>query len=83
VGASVGDSSAWLISPAGEVTDLTAQQRRRPLLGSGEALPVQFEAELGAKKSIKPAANLENAIVALLRECVELITGEGHRAAFI
>lgn len=47
VGASVGDSSAWLISPAGEMADLTAHQRRRPLLGSGEALPVIFEAELG------------------------------------
>lgn len=29
VGASVGDSSAWLISPDGEVTDLTARQRWR------------------------------------------------------
>ena len=46
LGASVGDSSAWLIAQAGEITDLTARQRRRPLLGSGEALPVQFEAEL-------------------------------------
>jgi len=46
IGASVGDSSAWLITPAAAVTDLTALQRRRPLLGSGEALPVQFEAEL-------------------------------------
>jgi serine/threonine protein phosphatase PrpC len=46
LGASVGDSSAWLTTPAGETTDLTARQRRRPLLGSGEALPVQFEAEL-------------------------------------
>jgi serine/threonine protein phosphatase PrpC len=46
LGASAGDSSAWLITPAGETTDLTAWQRRRPLLGSGEALPVQFEAEL-------------------------------------
>jgi PPM family protein phosphatase len=44
LGASVGDSSAWLISPTGEPTDLTARQRGRPLLGSGEALPVQFEA---------------------------------------
>ena len=47
IGASVGDSEAWLISPDGKVTDLTARQRRRPLLGSGEALPVQFDAELG------------------------------------
>ena len=45
IGASVGDSSAWLISSSGQTTDLTASQRRKPLLGSGEALPVQFEAE--------------------------------------
>ena len=45
VGASVGDSSAWLISTTGEASDLTALQRRKPLLGSGEALPVQFEAQ--------------------------------------
>jgi serine/threonine protein phosphatase PrpC len=43
-GASVGDSVAWLISSAGELTDLTAHQRRKPLLGSGEALPVVFDA---------------------------------------
>jgi serine/threonine protein phosphatase PrpC len=46
VGASVGDSSARLISPTGEMTYLTAQQRSRPLLGSGEAVPVIFEADL-------------------------------------
>jgi serine/threonine protein phosphatase PrpC len=45
-GASVGDSEAWLISPAGELADLTRHQRRKPLVGSGEALPVEFEAEL-------------------------------------
>jgi PPM family protein phosphatase len=45
-GASVGDSAAWLISPAGEMTDLTVHQRRKPLIGSGEALPVEFAAEL-------------------------------------
>jgi serine/threonine protein phosphatase PrpC len=45
IGASVGDSAAWLISPAAELTDLTARQRRKPLIGSGEALPVEFEAE--------------------------------------
>ena len=47
VGASVGDSSARLISWAGEMTYLTAHQRRRPLLGSGEAVPVVFEADFG------------------------------------
>lgn len=46
IGASVGDSAAWLISPSGRMTDLTIRQRRRPLLGSGEALPVQFEEQL-------------------------------------
>jgi len=45
IGASVGDSAAWLISPSGQLRDLTARQRRRPLLGSGEALPVQLQAE--------------------------------------
>jgi serine/threonine protein phosphatase PrpC len=45
LGASVGDSSAWLISPTGEITDMTVNQRRRPLLGTGEARPVLFEAE--------------------------------------
>jgi serine/threonine protein phosphatase PrpC len=44
-GASVGDSSAWLITPTGRMTDLTAAQRRRPLLGTGEALPVEFEVD--------------------------------------
>ena len=57
-GASVGDSSAWLISPAGETTDLTARQRRRPLLGSGEALPVQFEAERRASRLWNPEERL-------------------------
>ena len=28
------------------MTDLTVHQRRKPLIGSGEALPVEFEAQL-------------------------------------
>ena len=40
-GASVGDSQAWLISGE-DITDLTLHQRRKPLLGSGEADPVGF-----------------------------------------
>jgi len=31
-GASVGDSAAWLISPAGEMTDVTVHQHRKPLI---------------------------------------------------
>jgi len=42
-GASVGDSGAWLISPAG-CTDLTARQQAKPFLGSGAAWPVDFAA---------------------------------------
>ncbi|HKP59395.1 MAG TPA: protein phosphatase 2C domain-containing protein [Polyangiales bacterium] len=41
VGASVGDSAAWIVSPAGCI-DLTVQQRRKPLLGSGAAEPLPF-----------------------------------------
>jgi PPM family protein phosphatase len=41
IGASVGDSEAWLITDEG-VVDLTEQQRRKPLLGSGRAEPVAF-----------------------------------------
>jgi serine/threonine protein phosphatase PrpC len=44
MGASVGDSSAYLILSSGHARELTAQQHRKPLLGSGEALPVQFKA---------------------------------------
>jgi len=45
VGASVGDCGAWLVGVNG-IDDLTATQVRKPLLGSGEALPVAFEAIL-------------------------------------
>lgn len=41
VGASVGDSGAWLVS-SDRVEDLTERQNRKPLLGSGAALPVGF-----------------------------------------
>jgi serine/threonine protein phosphatase PrpC len=37
-GASVGDSGCWAIDPIGSV-DLTAAQNRKPLLGSGAAMP--------------------------------------------
>lgn len=41
VGASVGDSRAWLLDDDG-LNDLTAGQARKPLLGSGDARPVGF-----------------------------------------
>ncbi len=40
-GASVGDSQAWMIDE-GEIVSLTAEQNRKPLLGSGQAIPVGF-----------------------------------------
>jgi hypothetical protein len=41
VGASVGDSNAWLFEND-DINDLTRGQVRKPLLGSGEAQPVGF-----------------------------------------
>jgi serine/threonine protein phosphatase PrpC len=41
VGASVGDSRAWLVESE-DLIDLTRNQSRKPLLGSGEAKPVAF-----------------------------------------
>jgi serine/threonine protein phosphatase PrpC len=38
-GASIGDSGAWLVSPPGSVVELTAGQRRKPLVGAGSRLP--------------------------------------------
>ena len=43
-GASVGDTEAWLITETGW-HDLKAHQRRKPLLGSGAAVPVAFRSE--------------------------------------
>ena len=42
VGASCGDSGAWVVQPGAWVDDLTARQRRRPRLGTGAAFPVPF-----------------------------------------
>ena len=41
VGASVGDSGAWLLTGKA-IIDLTQNQHRKPLLGSDEALPMGF-----------------------------------------
>lgn len=41
VGASVGDSGLWCIEESG-ITDLTENQHRKPLLGSGMSFPVSF-----------------------------------------
>ena len=41
MGASVGDSAAWLVRD-GSVEDLTNAQHRKPLVGSGASAPVAF-----------------------------------------
>jgi serine/threonine protein phosphatase PrpC len=41
IGASVGDSAAWIVDATRHV-DLTRRQIRKPLIGSGAALPVPF-----------------------------------------
>jgi PPM family protein phosphatase len=41
VGASVGDSSAWLLNGKA-IIDLTENQHRKPLLGSDEAMPMSI-----------------------------------------
>lgn len=44
-GASVGDSEAWLFSSDSSM-ELTADQRPKPLIGTGRAMPVAFMANL-------------------------------------
>lgn len=44
-GASLGDTESWIIRGSIYI-DLTEHQRRKPLLGSGAAVPVPFAAEL-------------------------------------
>ena len=43
-GASVGDSEAWAVSGS-EIKVLTSRQQRKPLLGTGEAVPVGFDSK--------------------------------------
>ncbi len=45
VGASVGDSGAWIIRQEG-IQDLTKRQIRKPFLGTGAALPLPFQSPL-------------------------------------
>lgn len=48
VGASVGDSRAWLLGEDG-IQDLTQHQVRKPLLGSGDATPIGFSAAVNQR----------------------------------
>lgn len=59
VGASVGDSGAWLIDPSG-YRDLTAHQSRKPMLGSGDAQVTSFSAVLGSETLLIASDGLLN-----------------------
>lgn len=58
-GASVGDSGAWLIDADGYRV-LTEGQPRKPLLGSGRAVPVPFAASLGERTLLLASDGLLN-----------------------
>jgi len=47
-GASIGDCEAWLLG-ADETRQLTVHQRKKPLLGSGEATPIAFSSRIGGR----------------------------------
>lgn len=65
-GASVGDSAAWLVRQ-NDFDNLTADQRHKPLIGTGRAQPVAFErtglggdtlaARVGRLGEVRPASS--------------------------
>jgi serine/threonine protein phosphatase PrpC len=55
-GASVGDSSAWLVHRNGDAIELTANQERKPLLGSG-ALPFSFAIQWSEGRTLLVASD--------------------------
>jgi len=85
-GAAVGDSAAYIVSGAG-VQDLTVRQRRKPLLGSGAAIPVSFECStwdgrivLASDGLVKYVARRDIAELALRGSLEEAIVALGNRA---
>jgi hypothetical protein len=85
-GASVGDSEAWIIKD-GDIIDLTVNQDRKPLLGSGAAAPVSFMAapldgvllvatdgfcNYGKRDRVPPMIE-QSDFYAIPRRCVEMV----------
>lgn len=52
VGASVGDCEAWLVGVKGPDIELTQQQCRKPLLGSGQARPIRLDGHLDGRRLV-------------------------------
>ncbi len=86
LGASVGDSQAWIIHE-GTLFDLTRHQHRKPLLGSGNAVPVAFEyaqlqgvllvstdgfSNYAKRESVIPLVSQVD-FYSIPRQCVELV----------
>ncbi|MBS0367529.1 MAG: SpoIIE family protein phosphatase [Proteobacteria bacterium] len=67
-GASVGDSGAWMLRATGAVQDLTAQQDRARL-GSGQAYPNPFKAQLMGRLVLASDGLLKYARSSDLRRC--------------
>jgi len=60
VGASVGDSLAYIVAPNGEAKPLTPQQHHQPRIGTGLAAPVGFgPTQLDGKLITRRAARYE------------------------
>jgi hypothetical protein len=65
VGASVGDSLAYIVPPVGEAQLLTTRRRRAPRIGTGLASPVGFgPAKLDGKLITRRAARFDPLVVA-------------------
>ncbi len=79
-GASVGDSAAFVID-RGELRELTEEQRRKPLVGSGEACPVAFgPAPVGAALLVASDGLVKYIDRAGLRVAMEMAPPEGVAA---
>lgn len=63
-GASVGDSEARAVGAVGEACVLTENQRRKPLLGSGRAVPVSFQANVAERVLVAGSDGLFKALPA-------------------
>lgn len=85
-GASVGDSEAWIINE-GKLVELTVNQNRKPLPGSGAASPVSFTCSplegvllvatdgfwSYVKRDQVPAAIAKSDFFAVPRHCIEMV----------
>lgn len=69
IGASCGDSRAYLIDPAG-AHELTRDQQRRPRLGSGRALPRAFAAAAAGTLVVASDGLFDYVPMAAIREVV-------------